>query len=393
VPAAVIGVALFAVAVASACVIVVWVGVSLTVLAVAGIRRLGDTYRPWCARLLGVPMPRTYRSVPEDRAIGWLTRLRGCLTDPATYRDVLWLLVNATVGLTLAILPAAFLLSTVSYLAYPLSYAVIPNFGHPWGVRSVGEAFWLWPAAAVTFALFWTTTRPLLEIHARLARWLLAPAGRDQLIARIAELTESRADTLDTQAAELRRIERDLHDGAQARLVALGMSLGMAEELLATDPDAVGDLLNEAREATGVALSELRALVRGIHPPVLADRGLEGAVRAVAMALPVPVEVSVELSGRPPEPVESAMYFAVAENLTNMAKHSDAAHAWLRLTHEDGWLRVVVGDDGRGGAVPEPGGGLDGVRRRLAAFDGKIDVHSPPGGPTTITLELPCELS
>jgi signal transduction histidine kinase len=171
------------------------------------------------------------------------------------------------------------------------------------------------------------------------------------------------------------------------------MSLGMAEGLLSSDPDAAGELLTEARESTGLALAELRDLVRGIHPPVLADRGLDGAVRALALANPLPIEVTVDLPGRPPAPVESAVYFAVAETLTNAAKHSGATSAWLRVTYADGKLGVLIGDDGKGGASQPAGGGLHGIERRLAAFDGTMMVASPVGGPTIVSMELPCVLS
>jgi signal transduction histidine kinase len=179
----------------------------------------------------------------------------------------------------------------------------------------------------------------------------------------------------------------------QARLVALGMSLGMADELVGEDPHAARELLAEARHRTGQALAELREVVRGIHPPVLADRGLEGAVRALALANPLPTEVEVDIPGRLPAPVESAAYFAVAETLGNVIKHSQATRSWVRLRYADGRLVMVVGDDGRGGADPGNGTGLLGIRRRLAAFDGTLVVTSPPGGPTIVTMELPCESS
>ena len=198
---------------------------------------------------------------------------------------------------------------------------------------------------------------------------------------------------MDTQAAEIRRIERDLHDGAQARLVSLGMSLGMAEKLMSADPVAAQQLLAEAKEATGLALSELRELVRGIHPPILADRGLAGVAQALALNSPVPVEVTVDLPGRPPAPVESAMYFALTEVLTNLVKHSGATSAWIRLSHADGRLCVMVIDDGCGGATMPEDGGLAGVARRLAGFDGMVNVASPIGGPTIVTMELPCQLA
>jgi signal transduction histidine kinase len=389
------GVTLFTLAVTFIGLIPLVVLVPATLLILGWLRRYADVRRLWCAERLGVPIARPYRPEPTG---GWVRRLRWYLSDRATWRDLMWLLVDATAGFTLAILPATLLGATAFYLVYPLLFWVTPRdvFGSPFGffmLQSWNQTFLLWPVAALAFGLFWTCTPPLLRAYGRLTKSMLAPRDRDRLTARIAHLAESRADTVDTQAAELRRIERDLHDGAQARLVALGMNLGMAEELLATDPDAAQELLVEARESTGLALSELRALVRGIHPPVLADRGLDGAVRALALAAAVPVEVSVDLPGRLPAPVESATYFAVAEVLTNVAKHSGATSAWLRVVHEDGRLCVMVGDDGRGGADVVAGGGLHGVTRRLAAFDGTMGVASPIGGPTIVTMELPCVLS
>jgi signal transduction histidine kinase len=234
---------------------------------------------------------------------------------------------------------------------------------------------------------------PILRGYARLSGRLLGPTGTATLAARVQELTESRAETVDAQAAELRRIERDLHDGAQARLVSLGMSIGMAEETMRTDPEAAARLLAEAREDSGKALSELRQLVRGMHPPVLADRGISGAVQALALAHPLPVAVVDELPGRPPAPVESAAYFAIAETLTNVAKHARATSARVRLGYDQGRLQATVSDDGRGGARLAGGGGLHGVARRLSAFDGTFEVTSPTGGPTVITMQIPCELS
>jgi signal transduction histidine kinase len=206
-------------------------------------------------------------------------------------------------------------------------------------------------------------------------------------------LTESRAESIDHSATELRRIERDLHDGAQARLVAASMSLGLAEDLFATDPELAQRLVAEARSTTGAALGDLRSVVRGIHPPVLADRGLSGAVEALALDMAIPVTVEHDLDGRPPAPVESAVYFAIAECLANTGKHAHAAHGWVDLRHRDGVLTAVVGDDGRGGAEPDQGTGMRGVMRRLSAFDGTMRVSSPDRGPTVVTLEVPCALS
>jgi signal transduction histidine kinase len=223
----------------------------------------------------------------------------------------------------------------------------------------------------------------------------LASGSREEALAkRVDVLTRTRKDALDVQVAEMRRVERDLHDGAQARLVSLGMSLGLADELFDSDPDEARRLLAEARSAAGDAMGDLRSLVRGILPPALADRGLAGAVQALVHASPVPVELTVEL---PPErfaaPIESAAYFAVAEVVTNVIKHSGARSAWVRVRHEDGLLTMEVGDDGRGGADPGKGSGLHGIERRLAAFDGTLQISSPSGGPTIVTMEVPCARS
>jgi signal transduction histidine kinase len=203
-------------------------------------------------------------------------------------------------------------------------------------------------------------------------------------------LAETRAETVDARAAELRRIERDLHDGAQARLVSLAMSLGMAEEEIDRDPAAARQLVAEARASASIALSELRGLVRGIHPPVLTERGLGGAVEALALASAVPVEVDVQLDQRLPAPLESALYFVIAEALANVARHGDASWAFVRLWRDDGRLRLLVHDDGRGGADPAHGSGLRGIQQRLAAFDGSLTLTSPPHGPTELFAELPC---
>jgi signal transduction histidine kinase len=194
---------------------------------------------------------------------------------------------------------------------------------------------------------------------------------------------------VDQQEAELRRIERDLHDGAQARLVALGMSIGMAEQKMKDDPDGARELLEEARAGAGQALKELRDLARGIHPPVLADRGLEAAVTALADASPLRVTVHAGIGSRPAAPVESAAYFVVAETLANAGKHSRARRVDIRMARDEDMLTVEVADDGVGGADPT-GGGLSGLRRRIEALDGTLRVASPPGGPTLIRAEMPC---
>ncbi len=215
-----------------------------------------------------------------------------------------------------------------------------------------------------------------------------------QLTQRVQTLTQTRHDAVDTAAAELRRIERDLHDGAQARLVALGMSLRAAERMFASNPEAALALVTEARETSSRALTDLRDLVRGIYPPVLADRGLADAVRALALDTPLHTELDIDLNGDEVEmPVGAAVYFAVAEVLANAVRHSGARTVRIHLGHSGGLLRAEITDDGAGGADPAAGTGLTGVERRLATFDGILAVSSPPGGPTIVVIEVPCALS
>jgi signal transduction histidine kinase len=206
---------------------------------------------------------------------------------------------------------------------------------------------------------------------------------------RIEVLETTRAGAVDQQENELRRIERDLHDGAQARLVALGMSIGMAEQKLSDDPEAARELLADAQRGAREALEELRDLARGIHPPVLADRGVGAAVATLADRNPLQVDLSVELPERPPAAVETAGYFVVAEALANATKHANATRVAIRVHSRDGRLMIEVVDDGKGGADMS-GAGLTGLARRVRALDGTLEIVSPEGGPTTLRAELPC---
>jgi signal transduction histidine kinase len=243
-----------------------------------------------------------------------------------------------------------------------------------WALAGAG---YFWPA--------WTA----LGLGVAVALYALVARQRGRLEQRIEVLETTRAGAVDVQDSELRRIERDLHDGAQARLVALGMNLGMAEQKLAADPDAARDLVVEARAGVEAALRELRDLARGVHPPVLTDRGLEAAVTALAHASAVPVTVTADVPERPAPVVETAAYFVVAEALANAAKHSGATRIDVRISREPVLLRVEVADDGRGGADPF-GSGLVGLRRRVEALDGALSVESPSGGGTILRAELPC---
>jgi len=346
---AVVGIVLFAAAIMSLALVLVWVGLPLVVACARALRPLADAHRRIAGAVLGEPVPSTYLTVTET---GFVARPIAVARDPSVWRDFVWLGVNSTVGFLLA-----------------MGAVVEATFG---------------------LVLWWLPESYLLRWDAALIRSMLASDDRVLLAARVQALTRSRAETVDTQAAELRRIERDLHDGAQARLVAVAMALGLAEERLDDDPQRARALVVEARAETGTALTEMRDLVRGIHPPVLADRGLVGALEALVLSSPVPVDLEARLESPLSAPLESAAYFAVAEGLANAIKHAQASRVAIEVRSGGGLLTLRVADDGRGGADPAAGTGLRGIERRLSAFDGALSVDSPPGGPTALTMELPC---
>lgn len=342
--------------VVGAALVVVWVGALLLVASLPLTRLLADAHRRMAADVLGLEVRRPYRPVPRHAVHAFATVAR----DPMTYRDLAWCVWACTFGWVVALVCVLELV------------------------------------AVVTWPLWWWTVRPKVRARSQIDLWFLATSRTERLERRVQVLTETRAEAVDTAAAELRRLERDLHDGPQARLVALSMSLGLAEQQLAGDdgdPAAARRLIADARSTTSAAISDLRSVVRGIHPPVLADRGLVGAVQALALDMAVPVTVEAHLDGRPGAPVESALYFAVAECLANVGKHSRARSARVVVGHDGERLRVVVHDDGVGGARVGAGSGMLGIRRRLAAFDGTMAVSSPPGGPTEVILEVPCDSS
>ena len=386
---AVAGLPLLVVSLACVVLLPAGIGVALAPKSLLAVRRYADQQRRWALEWSGVTIVSPYRPRPTrrtNRLFGVFRRCKWVLSDPATWRDLLWTLVNVPVSAVLGLLPV--------FLLVAFTWTAVDDYGtlmQGWaGVAPHGvvlQLFYLSMLPACVVAGPW-----LLRLHAVAASSLLAPS-RNEMAARVGQLTESRWDAVDASAAELRRIERDLHDGAQARLVALGMNIGFAEQVVRDNPDLALTLLAEARASSGQALSELRALVRGIHPPVLAERGLDGAVRALALSLPLPVELHIDLHGRPSAPVESAAYFTIAEALANVVKHSGANRAWVQLDYDHGRLIAIVGDNGAGGARPRAEGGLAGIERRLNAFDGVVAVTSPAGGPTQVTMELPCELS
>ncbi len=375
----------------------VWgLGFLLLPLVTALIRARADLARRLAAGF-GVPISRPYRPRPENAVPGGWKRYKWIVTDPATWRDFAWLLPGAVIGLVLGALSLVIPLYGIEGIVLLPLWLYLGTdwygYGLIWPIESVGEGFLSLPQGALILAIGIAAAPHLRRFDALFAHVLLGPTRNAELRLRVAQLTVTRADTVDAQAAELRRIERDLHDGAQARLVSLGMTIGLAEEMLSRDPESARKLLAEAREVSSTALVELRHLVRGIHPPVLAERGLDGAVRALALNLRIPTNVDSDVTGRLATPVESAAYFAVAEALSNVVVHSGATFAFVTMKRDGDLLRMEVGDDGRGGADPSRGTGLRGIERRLAAFDGTMSLSSPPGGPTIVTMELPCVVS
>ncbi|GAB2840483.1 sensor domain-containing protein [Streptomyces deserti] len=383
----------FVLSAVSLALIPIGVGLVATPYVLTGVRTYANWRRVLAAEWGGVRIPPAYRPLPKN-ANPW-RRTFGMLRDPATWRDLRWLPADMTAGFVTALLPAVLLLYPLEGFALAAGlWRVFPD-GYWYGfvpITGQASAFGAAALGAVLLVLAHFFTPRLLQVHFRLTRAVLA-SNQSELAERVRVLTETRRDAVDSSAAELRRIERDLHDGAQARLVAVGMDLGTIEALLDKDPAQAKELIAQARKSSVEALTELRELVRGIHPPVLAERGLGDAVRALALRLPVPTEVNVELPGRAEAPVESAVYFAVSEVLTNAVKHAGADRIWVDLHHTDDRLRATVTDNGKGGAVIGAGSGLAGVERRLGTFDGVLAVSSPAGGPTMVTMEIPCALS
>ncbi|MEV7309018.1 sensor histidine kinase [Streptomyces microflavus] len=395
-----VSIVLFVLAVVSIAFVLLGIGVFTTPVVLQAMRRHANQRRFWAADWSGVRIAAPYRPFPPDLrggVTGQVERTTLLLKDPATWRDLQWLLVDMTVGPVVAMLAAALLIYPVEGLVLAAGlWHVFRNDPYWYGfvpVDSQGTALAALALGVVILAVGLKAAEPLLRLHFLIARPLLAPTPEQTLAQRVDRLTETRHEAVDTAASELRRIERDLHDGAQARLVAMGMNLGTIEALIEKDPAQAKKMLAMARESSAEALTELRDLVRGIHPPVLAERGLGDAVRALALRLPVATEVTVELPGRAEASVESAAYFAVSEALTNAVKHAGGDRIWVDLHHGGGMLRISVTDNGGGGARIGSGSGLSGIERRLGTFDGVLAVSSPAGGPTMVTMELPCALS
>ncbi len=321
--------------------------------------------------------------------------LRGAVADRGSRRELRWLACHATLGLVLGLIGVLAPVAAVRDTTFPLYWWLLPAdaTASSVGVGTVHD----WRGSLVVALLgpgwvaFVVCLGPgMARLQALPGRLLLPPDPGTDLSLRVAQLTATRAAALDAHTTELRRIERSLHDGTQNRLVAVTVLLGAARRALARDPAGVDAILRRAQYAAEQALGELRAVARGILPPVLAERGLAGALAGLAATCPVPCRVDVEVPGRCATSVEATAYFVVAEALTNVSRHSGAGYAAVTVRRRGDRLRVRVTDDGKGGADERDGSGLTGIRRRTEAHDGSLTLTSPPGGPTVLDVDLPC---
>ncbi|OLS99429.1 hypothetical protein BJF90_39020 [Pseudonocardia sp. CNS-004] len=313
--------------------------------------------------------------------------------DPGVRRRAAHQLLAAPLGILTGGIAYTVLTGALALLGMPLlGLAITADGDTAYGIPLVDDAGGRALLAGLGLVLLLaapTVLRALTAVDVAVARSLLGPVP-EVLAERVHELERSRARVVDAGEAERRKLERDLHDGTQQRLVALGMTLGRARTRYKQDPSAIGELLDDAHQQAKDAVTELRGLIRGLHPPVLTDRGLDAALSAIAVRCPVPVQLTVELDERPSATVEAIGYFVVAESLTNVARHSRAAHASVTVRREgDGPVWITVVDDGVGGADPDRGTGLRGLADRVSGVDGQLRVDSPVGGPTVLTVELP----
>ncbi|MEU7025283.1 sensor domain-containing protein [Streptomyces sp. NPDC046275] len=381
---------------AGAGLLVTFLGIPVLAGALATCRGFGAVERARARGLLGLDVP-----APEPargRTGGALSWMGATLKSGASWRHLLYALLHFPWAVFAFTVTVALWTWGWALFTYPVWQWVFPMYAGQAGLQVYGDeahSVYLDSPFEVTvtclvglvFVLLapWVL-RGLVAVDRLMVTGLLGPS---RLASRVTELESDRGVVVDTAAADLRRIERDLHDGAQARLVALAMDLGLAKEKMAADPLAAAAMVDEAHGEVKLALQELRDLARGIHPAVLTDRGLDAALSALAARSTVPVSVEVDLPGRPAAAIEGIAYFTVSELLQNVSKHSRARRAWVDVWRTGGRLMLQVRDDGTGGADPAAGSGLAGLTERLDAVDGVLAVDSPAGGPTTVTAEIP----
>ncbi|AJC57607.1 sensor domain-containing protein [Streptomyces sp. 769] len=385
-----------AVVATSAGLLVTFLGIPVLAGGLAGARGLGALERARARALLGLDVAAPEPLRPSKP--GLMAWVGAVLKSGASWRHLLYAFVHFPWALFAFVGSVTFWSVGWALLSFPFWYWLAPSYASLPGIQLWGDGttvLYVSPTAAAmvsgVFGLLMVLAGPwvfrgLTQVDRLLVRGLLGPSP---LATRVIELESDRGVVVDTAAADLRRIERDLHDGAQARLVALAMDLGLAKEKLAADPQAAARMVDEAHGEVKVALQELRDLARGIHPAILTDRGLGPALTSLAGRCTVPVTVEVDLDRRPAPAIEGIAYFTVSELLQNVAKHSGADRAAVDVWHTPDQLMLMVSDNGRGGASTEAGGGLAGLAERLGSVDGLLVVDSPAGGPTTVTAELP----
>ncbi|TKK90146.1 sensor histidine kinase [Herbidospora galbida] len=369
--------------------VLVWVGLPMLAVLILLWRGVAFAERRFVRWTLGVDIPDPYRPRPEG---GLYAHLRWLFVDPATWKDLGYVLLLCPLGLLEFVVVFGLWSLGLELLAIPLPLVLTDRTMSAWFVEvsTVPEAVLVMLVGVVSLVASLYALRGAALAHGWVARALLGTDDRKLLLARNEDLRASRARGVNAAEAERRRIERDLHDGAQQRLLSVALDLGRAQAKFDDDPQQARILVESAAAGAKAAIAELRDLARGIYPAILTDRGLDAALSSLAARAPVRVEVTVEITERPPAAVESIAYFVVAEALTNMAKYSEATEASVKVSRAVGRVVVEIADNGIGGAVIRPGGGLNGLADRAATIDGNLTVDSPPGGPTRIRAELPC---
>jgi signal transduction histidine kinase len=353
--------------------------------------QLGRMERSRAAALLDLNLASPHAPLAPGN---WWSHLRQRVTSASRWREILYFALALPVFAALGTGVLALWAVSLLLVALPTYVTHLPGRAADVGLFHIHDGAGSVQAlvvgiVAVAFVVPQLTTA-LADLERHMVRWSLGSRRPSQLARRVDELEISRGAAIDSAEAERRRIERDLHDGAQQRLVALAMDLGRARQRFDTDPEGARQLVEDAHEEAKAALAELRGLARGIHPAVLTDRGLDAALSAIVTRCPIPVSLSVNVPTRPPAAVESAAYFVVAEALTNVAKHAQATRAQVHITLSNNRLVVEVSDNGIGGAHGSTGSGLSGLSDRVGALGGWIRVLSPPHGPTSVMVELPC---
>jgi signal transduction histidine kinase len=351
----------------------------------------GAVERSRLRALLGVDLARPHAPL---RPGSWWAHLKERVTTRSRWKEIAYFAVMLPFGIVTFVLAAVAWCGSLAMIGLPFYVGHLPGGTAKfwWFELGSGTGVWLALAAGVVGLVLWAPWLAvgLGAVHGALARGLLGPNAARQLEAQVTRLEASRVAAVDSAESERRRIERDLHDGAQQRLVALAMDLGRARERFDSDPDQAMALVADAHDEAKAALADLRGLVRGIHPAILTDRGLDAALSSVVARSPVPVALHVDVAQRPPAAVESTAYFVVNEALANVAKHSHATKASVAIVRQGDRLVTEISDNGVGGADPERGSGLHGLADRVAALGGRMHVLSPAGGPTTVIVELPC---